>query len=99
MFKTARTVQESHISVQVAQPVGLTPDSSGLQEVIIKAGGTQVEITFDQKVDIVSRENGVVAIHRGPLLYALDLEYTTQSFPPLQYRPVKPLTANQVRFL
>jgi hypothetical protein len=40
--------------------------------------------------------NDAVAIHRGPLLYALDLEYTDTSIPSQQYNPLQPLPDNQL---
>lgn len=89
-------LKDSSISTSGSQSLPLTPDSSSLQKVAIFPGQTFITITFGQKVDVVNRENDAVAIHRGPLLYALDLDYTIESFPSLGYWSKSTLPESQV---
>ncbi|KAI5847402.1 hypothetical protein DFP73DRAFT_593246 [Morchella snyderi] len=87
----------STITLGISNPVALSPTTDNHQLVSVRAGTTTFSITFGQTVSVVQRANSAVALHRGPLLYALDLDYTTESFSPLTYNaPTVPLPAYQV---
>ncbi|KAI5788197.1 hypothetical protein FPQ18DRAFT_372851 [Pyronema domesticum] len=86
----------SGISINSNSVSRLKPTAEGHQKVSVRAGKTEITISFGQQLEVVTRMNDAVAIHRGPLLYALDLEYTDTSIPSQQYNPLQPLPDNQL---
>ncbi|TFY63122.1 hypothetical protein EVJ58_g3436 [Rhodofomes roseus] len=66
----------SSISVNGAAASPLSQDaSSTLQSVYVGAGETTVELYLEMQTEIEEGLNGSIAIHRGPLFYAVDLAY------------------------
>lgn len=66
----------SYISINGSNSVSLSPDEkSALQTVHVTAGEIEVELFLDMQVEVEQRANGSIAIHRGPLFYAVDLAH------------------------
>jgi len=66
----------STLSVNGQPAAALSQDlKSSLQAVAVQAGETVVELYLDMEVEIEPRANGSIAVHRGPLFYAVDLAY------------------------
>ncbi|KAH9926067.1 uncharacterized protein B0H18DRAFT_1085167 [Fomitopsis serialis] len=66
----------SSISVNGSPASPLSPDpSSALQSVSVDTGETTVALYLDMQTQIEEGPNGSIAIHRGPLFYAVDLAY------------------------
>lgn len=77
-------------------PAALTPDENSLQKVAVRSGKTTVKVKLGMEVNVVTRGSGGVAVYRGPLLYALDLEYSSESFQPLNWIDTQPLPEEEV---
>jgi hypothetical protein len=75
------------------QSQSLSADKDGLQKVDIGKGLTHITVTFGLEVRVVPRENNTVAIYRGALLYALDIDYNISSSIPLNWTDRAPLPA------
>lgn len=86
----------SSISVDGKKAGALTPDENSLQKVAVKSGKTTVKVKLGMEVNVVTRGSGGVAVYRGPLLYALDLEYSSESFQPLNWTDTQPLPGEEV---
>ncbi|KAH8154047.1 uncharacterized protein LAJ45_01814 [Morchella importuna] len=85
----------SSISVDGKKAGALTPDENSLQKVAVKSGRTTVKVKLGMEVNVVTRGSGGVAVYRGPLLYALDLEYSSESFQPLNWTDTQPLPGEE----
>lgn len=84
-------------SLNGANPKPLAQDSAGLQTVPLQKGETHLEINLEMSVQIMEPRNGSVAIHYGPLLYALDIEYANISnHTPLNWTDRTPLPDDQI---
>lgn len=93
---TNSTKQNSY-SLNGAKPKPLTQDSAGLQTIAIKKGETDLEINLEMSVQITEPRNGSVAVHYGPLLYALDIEFANASYhSPLNWTDRTPLPSDQI---
>jgi hypothetical protein len=73
----------------------LLPDTDGLYRVEVSPGTSHLTVTLDMEVRVVTRANNTVAIYRGPLLYALDIEYNVTSSPALNWTDRLPLPTNE----
>ncbi|KAL9619588.1 MAG: hypothetical protein Q9160_005775 [Pyrenula sp. 1 TL-2023] len=69
-------------------------DSSGLQKLDIPAGQSSASIQLSMTPRVESRANNTAAIYYGPLLYALAIDYDSQSSAPINYRTQQVLAAN-----
>lgn len=63
----------------------LSPDLNGLHKVRIRLGSTFISVSLGIEVRIVPQANNTVAVYRGALLYALDIEYNISSTTPLNW--------------
>ncbi|OKO98056.1 hypothetical protein PENSUB_9636 [Penicillium subrubescens] len=87
----------NNYTVNGSKPKPLAPDFAGLQTVSIEKGQTQLEINLEFPVQITEPRNGSVAIHYGPLLYALDVKYANASYhSPLNWTDRAPLPTDQI---
>jgi hypothetical protein len=75
------------ISVNGAEAQAVNPDN-GLQSVSVKAGETKIVLTVPAKITTENRPHGSIAVHRGPLHYALGLTRRTTV---LSQNPQQPL--------
>jgi DUF1680 family protein len=85
----------SSISVDGKKAGALTPDENSLQKVVVRSGKTTVKVRLGMEINVITRGSGGVAVYRGPLLYALDLEYSSESFQPLNWTDTQPLPEDQ----
>ena len=66
----------SSLRVNGGRAFALSPDSkTSLQAVPILQEETLVELYLDMEVEVEERSNGSIAVHRGPIFYAVDLAY------------------------
>ncbi|KAE9395504.1 hypothetical protein BT96DRAFT_922785 [Gymnopus androsaceus JB14] len=73
----------SSISVNSGPSSALSPDAqSGLHQLSIQAGQTTVTYTLGSQISIETRQYDTIAVHRGPLLYALEINSTETTSPP-----------------
>ncbi|KAF8313595.1 hypothetical protein DL93DRAFT_2167719 [Clavulina sp. PMI_390] len=63
------------IQIGSAAAVALTP-SAGVQSVSVPAGGVSFTLNLPAAITTESRPHGSVAVHRGPLHYALMIKHT-----------------------
>ncbi|KAJ8082385.1 hypothetical protein PM082_008240 [Marasmius tenuissimus] len=91
-------VSEGSISVNHGPEGSLSP-VNGLQKVSVKKGNTSLELRVPSKITTENRPHGSIAIHRGPLNYALDIHRAERllSIHPhenraidLEYDPISP---------
>jgi len=59
-------------AVNSGQAKALTPEN-GLQAISVSAGATTINLFLPAEITVESRPHGSIAIHRGPLHYALDI--------------------------
>ncbi|SJL16344.1 uncharacterized protein ARMOST_19865 [Armillaria ostoyae] len=62
------------ISINGGAPKALTPNENGLQPVDIGAGTTEIALELPADITIENRPHGSIAVHRGPLNYAFDIQ-------------------------
>lgn len=73
----------------------ISPDpSSGLQKLNVPAGQSSASIQLSMTPRVESRANNTAAIYYGPLLYALAIDYDSQSSAPINYHTQQVLAAN-----
>ena len=84
----------STYSVNLQRPNPILPDKNGLLHIPVPIGGTLISITLESEIRFVRRDLNTVSIYKGPLLYALYLNYTTVSRTALSYLDLSPLPAN-----
>ncbi|KAI0725972.1 hypothetical protein C8Q72DRAFT_784664 [Fomitopsis betulina] len=66
----------SSLNINGRRSFELSPDPrTSLQAVETSQGETLVELYLDMEVMVEKRSNGSIAVHRGPLFYAVDLAY------------------------
>ena len=58
---------------------------TGLHSVAVKAGVTTFTLTLDHSIRVETRANDSIAVFAGPLLYALELNYSITSNAPKTY--------------
>jgi hypothetical protein len=73
----------------------LSPDNFGLHRLTVGPGLTDISVCLPMDIRVVTR-NECVAIYRGPLLYAADIEMDSSSHPPLDYASHRPLADDEV---
>lgn len=85
-------------TVQVGDdyPHPVTPDASGLHQILINSGITELIVTLPMEINVVSR-NSSVGIFHGPLLYAADISYTESHHQPLNWTDRTPLPDFEVQ--
>ncbi|KAL0071101.1 hypothetical protein AAF712_001659 [Marasmius tenuissimus] len=83
-------VSEGSISVNHGPEGSLSP-VNGLQKVSVKKGNTSLELRVPSKITIENRPHGSIAIHRGPLNYALDSKISPFPTSPPPTNPHFPL--------
>ncbi|KAF9255860.1 hypothetical protein L218DRAFT_883135, partial [Marasmius fiardii PR-910] len=69
-------VSGGSLSVNNGAKQELSPNENGLQEVKLKKGKSSLVLEVPAEITVESRPHGSVAIHRGPLNYALDITHT-----------------------
>ncbi|KAI5793275.1 hypothetical protein EDC01DRAFT_746301 [Geopyxis carbonaria] len=76
----------------------LSPNATtGLHAVRVPAGTTTLTLVLGQRIRVERRKNDAVAVHRGPLLYAVTLPYNASSFTSTWYNDAEtPLPAEQL---
>ncbi|KAK0224805.1 hypothetical protein EDD85DRAFT_857258 [Armillaria nabsnona] len=62
------------ISINGGASRALTPNENGLQPVDIGAGTTEIALELPADITIENRPHGSIAVHRGPLNYAFDIQ-------------------------
>lgn len=77
------------------KPQPLSADEDGLHKVKITPGITHLVVTFGIEVRVVPLSDNTVAIYRGALLYALDIDYDISSSVPLNWTDRTPLPASE----
>lgn len=76
----------SSLSINGQRALALSPDPrSSLQAVTVPQGKTLVELYLEMEIEVEERSNGSIAVHRGPLFYAVDLAYEDVLKPALRY--------------
>ncbi|TFY52235.1 hypothetical protein EVJ58_g10129 [Rhodofomes roseus] len=66
----------SSLSINDQPASALTHDpKTALQTVSVPASNTTIRLYLDMQIEVEERSNGSVAVHRGPLFYAVDLAY------------------------
>lgn len=75
----------STISINRAAPVPFTRSAQHLHEIDIEKGTTIVVVKLASETRVVERGEGAVALYRGALLFALEIESNVTSFPPRSY--------------
>lgn len=66
----------SSLRINGRRALGLSPGpQTSFQAVTISQAETLVELCLDMEVEVEERSNGSIAVHRGPLFYAVDLAY------------------------
>lgn len=76
----------SSLNINGRRSFELSPDPrTSLQAVETSQGETLVELYLDMEVMVEKRSNGSIAVHRGPLFYAVDLAYEDVLKPALRY--------------
>lgn len=67
---------ESYISVDDQNAVPLFPHAkSALQTVHVNTGVTTIKLNLGMDIEVERRSNNSIAVHRGPLFYAVDLAH------------------------
>ncbi|KAL4263393.1 Non-reducing end beta-L-arabinofuranosidase-like GH127 middle domain-containing protein [Pleurotus pulmonarius] len=66
---------KSTISLNNGRATRLNVDASSFHVVKVPARATTFTVTLDMPTTIEARPNGAIAVHRGPLLYAIDLQF------------------------
>ena len=66
----------SYLNINGGRASALSPElKTSLQAVNIHEVETIVELYLDMEIEVEERSNGSIAVHRGPLFYAVDLAY------------------------
>jgi hypothetical protein len=86
---------DSHATLADGQVFPLEPDNENLFHFLVPAGSSHLGITLGADLRVVPRPSSpAISIYWGPLLYALDIDYTETSTPPTHWRKnVDPLPA------
>ncbi|KAI0766666.1 hypothetical protein BD413DRAFT_615077 [Trametes elegans] len=66
-------VSKGTIAVNGGVAEAVSPSANGLHGIPVKAGTTKLTLHLPADITIESRPHGSVAVHRGPLHYALDI--------------------------
>ncbi|KAJ8691204.1 hypothetical protein PTI98_010801 [Pleurotus ostreatus] len=66
---------KSTISLNNGRAARLNVDASSFHIVKVPARTTTFKVTLDMPTTIEARPNGAIAVNRGPLLYAIDLQF------------------------
>ena len=59
-----------------------SPDANSMLAIDIPSGTSSLTYTLSPALDLEQRGNNTVAVHYGPLLYAIDIGQTNQTVPP-----------------
>ncbi|KAL4887822.1 hypothetical protein BDV59DRAFT_211808 [Aspergillus ambiguus] len=71
--------------------------SNDLQTFHLSKGTTQIAVELEMGIQVIeSPANGTAAIYYGPMLYALDIEYTSSHHSPLNFSSLEPLRTDQI---
>jgi hypothetical protein len=84
----------STYSLNIQRPNPVVPDEDGLLHIPIQVPGAIISVNLESEIRIVPRDLNTVSIYKGPLLYALALNYTTTSRPALSFLDLSPLPPN-----
>lgn len=79
-FRVPSWATSSNITyfVNGQEPKRAAPDARQLVTVAIESGKTIIQVVIPMTAVAEHRRNGAVAIRRGPLVYAMPIDYTTK---------------------
>jgi len=87
----------SSITLNGGASQGVSADSTtALHTVNLAKGTNKIELNLDMQIRIENRSNGSVAIHRGPLLYAVDLSYNSSTAASVRSPPALGFVVNEL---
>ena len=76
--------------------LSIPSNGNSLQTFEISKGTAEIAVTFPMTIEVNMR-NGTAAVYRGPLLYALPIDYSNKTYhQPLNFTDQKPLPDDQV---
>jgi hypothetical protein len=84
----------STYTFNIQRPNPLVPDEDGLLHISIPIPGAIISVNLESEIRIVPRDLNTVSKYKGPLLYALYINYTTISRPALSFLDLSPLPSN-----
>ncbi|EON63995.1 hypothetical protein W97_03225 [Coniosporium apollinis CBS 100218] len=83
----------TRLSLPYQRPMSVQPDShTGLHAIVIQPGITTLTYYIGPETILEHRANDTVAVHRGALLYALEIGSTNASTPPKDFRTNEPFS-------